>query len=176
MRVQITFAILTLIAIVIAAIVTARTHITSVLQRRVSPDAIAGWLFVVMAALLVVGVVSHTMLRHVVQVTPLVVAILLRRWRPGTSAAAPLFAFWLLTMVVIWLFLLGVARFVQGRFTPTEIVLTIVIGAGSLLGLIAVWRRGPDDRPVARLVTIAAFGAFQLAAMIASFQPYIARR
>jgi hypothetical protein len=177
MSMQVKFGILTLLAIVIATIAVSVGPVgRSSLRRRFGVDAVTGYLFVVMAALLVVGVVSHTMLRHVVQVIPLITALLLRQSRAGTSAAAPLFGFWLLTMGAIWLFLLGVARIVSGRFTTTEIALTIVIGAGSLFGLIAASRRGPEDGLTARLITIAGFGVLQLAAMIASFQPFIARR
>ena len=73
------------------------------------------WLGVVLASLALVGVVSHTVLRHVIQVTPLGVALLLlvARSKVGVPAAAPLFAFWLLLMIAIWLFLTGIARIAQ---------------------------------------------------------------
>src|SRR6185503_17523256 len=136
------------------------------------------WLAVVAASLLVVGVVSHTLVRHGVQTAPLVVALGLLAWRPawGVTAAAPLFGFWLLIMGAIWLFLLGVARLVSGTFTPVETTLTLIIGAACLLGLGATFRRGTTLAVVATVCTVAAFALLQFAAMWLSMQPYIARR
>jgi hypothetical protein len=143
-----------------------------------SGGAVAAWLAVVAAALLVVGMVSHTLLRHVVQIVPLIAALglLLRRPSVGVSAAVPLFAFWLLIMGAIWLFLLGVARIVSGTFTPAEVTLTIIIGLASVLGLAAAWRRGAAGPAAARLIMVLAFALFQFAAMWMSVQPFVARR
>jgi len=124
---------------------------------------------VVLESLALVGVVSQTILRHVIQVAPLLVALLLvARTRVGVAAAAPLLAFWLLLMIAIWLFLLGVARIVSGTFTLAEIVLTVVIAAASVAGLAAAARRGSALPPPTRIAVVAAFAAFQYAAMIAS--------
>jgi hypothetical protein len=91
---------------------------------------VAGCLLGVAVSLLLVGVVSGTLLRHVLQILPLVVVLvaLLRgaAWAPG--AALALFLFWLALMVIIWLFLLGVTRVISGTFTPAEVALTVVIG------------------------------------------------
>lgn len=73
-------------------------------------------------------------------------------------------------MVMIWLFLAGVAHIVTGRFTPAEIALTGVIGVASLSGCaLAVhnlrstsWRAGVP----AFLVAVAT----QIAAMWVSLQ------
>jgi hypothetical protein len=139
---------------------------------------VAIWLALVAGALLVVGVVSHTLLHHVVQIAPLLVALSIVLARPGlgVSAAAALFAFWFLVMGAIWLFLFGVARIFTGTFTPTEVVLTVIIGAASALGLGAAYRRGTTIPLAARLGTIAAFAALQFAAMWISVQPFVARR
>jgi hypothetical protein len=125
-----------------------------------------------------VGIVSHTLLRHVIQIAPLLLALALslRRSAWSVSAAALLFAFWFLIMGAIWLFLLGVARIVSGTFTPAEITLTVIIGAASLLGLGAAYRRGTTVPIVARLGTVTAFGVLQFAAMWLSAQPFVARR
>lgn len=73
----------------------------------------------VLVALLLVGLVSGTILRHVVQVGPLLAAVLAVTLRPGWSrfAAMPVFAFWLFIMALIWLYLLGLARVVTGQFS-----------------------------------------------------------
>ena len=57
-------------------------------------------------------------------------------------AALPCIVFWLAIMVFIWLFLLGWARIVFGRFSPTEIAMTVVIGVAAIVGMAASarWR------------------------------------
>ncbi len=60
------------------------------------------------ASLLVVGLVSGTLIRHVIQVAPLVTAMIIAwRWKPavGAWAAVSLLSFWMMVMVLIWLFL-----------------------------------------------------------------------
>jgi hypothetical protein len=130
-------------------------------------DLLVTWLAVVACALLFVGIVSHTLFRHIVQSAPLVVGmiVLTRRSAWGVSASAALFAFWFVVMGAIWLFLLGLARFLTGTFTPAEITLTVIIGAASLLGLGTVYRRGTDIALVPRLGAAAVFLALQVAAM-----------
>ena len=127
-----------------------------------------------------VGAVSHTLRIHLVQITPLVLVLVLLALRSewGVTAAAPLFAFWLITMGFIWLFLLGVSRFLTGRFSNVEIALTLVIGLASLVGLAGECRH---MRPRATIhpMQIAAmflFGGVQTVAMWLSYQPFIAMR
>src|SRR5262245_54902010 len=128
---------------------------------------------VVLASLVVVGVVSHTAVRHAVQVLPLVVALaLMMRPAIGMAAAAPLLAFWLLLMIAIWLLLLGLARIVNGTFTATEIALTMVIAAASLGGLAAAWRCPSHAPRSAKAALVVGFAAFQYAAMIVSTFPF----
>ena len=113
---------------------------------------------------------SHTVLRHVIQVTPLVVALLLlvARSKIGVPAAAPLFAFWLLLMIAVWLFLTGIARIVSGTFTAPEIALTIVIAVAAAAGLGAARRRGTALPMPAQVAVVASFAAFRDIATIAS--------
>ena len=61
------------------------------------------------AALLAVGVVSGTLTRHLIQVAPAALAlILVASGSPsGRAAALPVMTFWAALMVTIWLFLLG---------------------------------------------------------------------
>jgi hypothetical protein len=143
-----------------------------------SGGPVAAWLAVVAGALIAVGMVSQTLLRHLIQIAPLLVALtlLLRRSAWGVSAAAPLLTFWFLIMAAIWLFLLGVARIVTGTFTPAEVTLTVVIGVASLLGLGTAYRRGTTLPILTRLGTIAAFAILQFAALWLSVQPFVASR
>jgi hypothetical protein len=130
------------------------------------------------AALLAVGVESGTPVRHVVQVSAAGLALLLAGLRSpiGRSAALPVLTVWLGLVGAIWLHLLGVVSMVRGRFTTTEVVLTIAIGAACAVGLVG----GP--RPTAGLSTGrrfavgVVFAAAQLLALWASMQPAVAMR
>lgn len=173
--------IITALAAVLAVVVLTRKPISTPSPARAmsgSGGLVATWLAVVAGALIVVGVVSHTLLRHFIQIAPLVVALGLLAWRSawGVSAAAPLFAFWFLIMGAIWLFLFGVARIVSGTFTPAEVTLTVIIGVACLLGLSTAYRRGTTLALRARLGTIAVFAVLQFAAMWLSVQPFVASR
>ena len=126
------------------------------------------------AALLAVGVVSGTLTRHLIQVAPAALAlILVGSGSPyGRAAALPILTLWAVLMGTIWLFLLGLTSIVQGRFTPIEIALTVAIAVACLIGL------GAGARPTANLpgprraATAIASGLLQLAAFWASMQPW----
>jgi hypothetical protein len=125
----------------------------------------------VIVALLLVGIVSHTFIRHVIQIAPLVLALAVGAYRPRLRAAValPLFTFCLFVMGGIWLFLLGIAPVFTGRFPPVEIILTIVIGLASAVGLVAVYREGTALTVGPRLGLTLAFAILQPIAMIVSF-------
>ena len=91
----------------------------------------------IILSLLLVGVVSTTLLRHVIQITLVVAALVAvaRRAKWGKYAALPILIFWFIIMLFIWLYLLGIARIVSGRFTPVEIVSTVMVGLCCLGGL-----------------------------------------
>jgi hypothetical protein len=145
-----------------------------------SAKAVACSSLAILVALYVVGAVSVPpgSLRHQVQTLPLWFPIVvgfqnkeLAKW-----AALPCMIFWLTIMIFIWLFLLGWARIVSGHFFPSEIAMTLVIGAASLfgLGVSARWRTAV--RPVVAAAVFLLFGALQFLAFRLSLLPYIARR
>jgi len=130
------------------------------------------------AALLVVGAVSHGVVRHIVQTSPLWIAIVLgvRRSPWSKWAALPCFAFWLVLMMAIWLYLLGWARLVTGHFSPTEIAMTMIVAIASLTGIVAgfVTRSGVLGlRAAAVVLTVA---VLQVTALRLSLLPAIAHR
>ena len=79
-------------------------------------------------------------------------------------------------MVFIWLFLLGWARIVSGHFFPTEIVMTVVVGAASSVGLLAClrWRTATGVATATGMCLL--FAALQVLAFRVSLYPYIASR
>jgi hypothetical protein len=132
----------------------------------------------IIGALYVVGLVSGTSLRHVVQTAPVWIGVVLgfrgsplARW-----IALPFFLFWLLVVVLIWLFLLNLAHVVSGTFTPPEVAMTVVMGAASLGGIVFALRR-QKSAPV--LVSMLAFllgAVLQFAAFQVSLLPGISTR
>ena len=129
-------------------------------------------------ALLLVGVVSGTFLRHVVQILPIVavVAMLTRRPTWGAYAALPIFTFWILIVVLIWLFLLGVSRIANGHYTPIEILLTILMAGFSVVGVVRSIPLGRSLAVSGRVLVVAVFTAVQVASMWVSFLQPIANR
>src|SRR5438270_4841254 len=104
-----------------------------------APKVIGYSALTMLLALYVVGIVSNGVVRHVVQTSPLWFAIVLglRRREIAKWTALPCFIIWLALMILIWLFLLGVANVISGHFTPIEVILTLVVGIASLVGLVA---------------------------------------
>jgi len=142
------------------------------------PKVMAWCGLAVIAALLVVGAVSHGVIRHIVQTAPLWIAIVMGfRGSAWTKwAALPCFVFWLLLMTAIWLFLLGWARIVSGTFSPTEIGMTLVVGAASIVGIIAAVRTkgaGPWWQATGLVVLLV---ALQVLSFRLSLLPAIAHR
>jgi hypothetical protein len=132
---------------------------------------------IVAAALIAVGLVSGTLPTHLVQISPLVLVLVLLGLAPrlGSVVAAAVLSFWLVTMVGIWLYLLGLSRFLTGTFSPTEIALTVVIGGASLVGLTASSRVG-DLSLIARVPAIVLGVGIQALALWISYQPIITGR
>jgi hypothetical protein len=140
--------------------------------------AVSVCLAAVALSLLLVGGVSGTLIRHSIQIAPIVAALIVSLRSPATGAQAgmPIFAFWLLIMALIWLFLLHIARAVSGHFSSAEIALTVAIGMASLWGSFAASRVSRDSSVAARSAIYALFLALQFAAMWLSVQPSFARR
>src|SRR6266566_7266578 len=105
-------------------------------------SAISLCLIGIILSLLVVAVVSGTPLRHAIQLMPVVIALVAVAGRAawGRYAALPLFIFWFVMMLFIWLYLLGIAQVLSGRFTLTEIICTVVIGVCCVCGVVASLR------------------------------------
>jgi len=135
-------------------------------------------LAIIIALVVGVGLASNLVLRHVVQTLPLWIAVVLgfRRSRATGWAALPLFLFWLTLMVIIWLYLLGIASLISGHFSPIEIAMTITVGAASIIG-IGLFARFKSRLSTARaVITFAAIAALQCACFVLSFSSSIVHR
>lgn len=144
-----------------------------------APMMVAICSLLIIAALVVgVGLASGLVLRHILQTLPLWPGIGFgaRRSRLAGWIALPCFVFWLALMVVIWLFLLGIAQLVNGHFTPVEVGMTIVVGVSSVVGFTAVVRSRWAIAPGAAIGLFFLGAALQLACFRLSFLPWIAHR
>jgi hypothetical protein len=134
----------------------------------------------VLIALYIVGAVSVPpgSLRHQVQTLPLWLPIVLGfQQRPLAKwAALPCLIFWLGIMILIWLYLLGIARIVSGQYFPTEVAMTIVVGVACVVGLWASARWKTTTPPAVGLSVVMLFGVLQVLAFRISLIPYVASR
>jgi hypothetical protein len=143
-----------------------------------SLKSVAGALLATVIALVVVGFVSGTPLRHLIQILPALIAFGFVALREPWAAfgALPIFCFWLMIMSLIWLYLLGIANVVTGTFTPVEIVLTIAIGASSVWGILAALRVPRSAGRLERVLATTVFGSLQIGAMWLSLLQSVATR
>ena len=139
---------------------------------------VVGCLIGLALALLLVGVVSGTVLRHVVQIVPIVLVLAVVRRRPewGAYAAIPIFLFWTLIVILIWLFLLGQSRIASGHYTPIEVISTFLMMACSLTGVVKCVQLGRRLPGAGRTLAFLLFAGMQVAAMWVSFLRPIANR
>jgi hypothetical protein len=129
-------------------------------------------------SLLLVGIVSGTLIRHVIQILPVVFALIAvkRKSTWGVYAALPIFIFWIFIMMLIWLFLLGIISIVTGHFTVVEIILTILIGLSGIWGIVTVIRCRPTAQLVRGVLVFVLFTALQIIALWISFKRPFANR
>lgn len=135
-------------------------------------------LAVILALVVGVGLSSGLVLRHLVQTLPLWAGVILgfRRSRATGWIGLPLFLFWLVLMVVIWLFLLGLVHVLSGHFAPVEIAMTIVVGIASVVAIAFFVRLKSSLSPLSAASLFILFAATQWVCFRASFLPAIAHR
>lgn len=144
-----------------------------------SQQRVVLWCLIGLAiALLFVGVVSGTFLRHIVQILPITIAagVLSRRSDWGAYAAVPLFLFWLFIVVMIWLFLLGLSRVANGHYTAIEVIATFFMAGFAGAGVVKSIPLGRPVPIIGRVFTVILFAIVQVAAMWVSFLKPIANR
>ncbi len=79
-------------------------------------------------------------------------------------------------MILIWLYLLGIARILTGHFAPIEIVMTIIVGLASLIGVVSCLRFKSRVRPWLAMVLFLLFAAAQWGCFLLSITPRFATR
>lgn len=139
---------------------------------------VVGCLVGLALALLLVGLVSGTVLRHVIQIVPIVVVLAIVRRRPDWAAyaAIPIFLFWTLVVILIWLFLLGFSRIANGHYTTIEITSTCLMMACSIVGVVKCVQLGSTLSAAGRTLAFVLFAGMQVAVMWVSFLRPIANR
>lgn len=136
-----------------------------------SKHAIAISASVATAALVVVGIASGEIARHVWQTLLFWPAIVLgfRDSRHARWTAAPVFLFWLLVMTLIWAYLLHWSRIASGTYSSIEIAMTFVVGLAALAGLAACFTT--PLRPRRLWLLSLPLALVQYLVMIVSFRP-----
>jgi hypothetical protein len=133
---------------------------------------------IILALVLGVGLASNLVLRHLVQTAPLWICVVLgfRHSRATYWVGLPLFLFWLILMALIWAYLLGITRALSGHFSLIEIVMTLVVGASSIIGMGSLIR-SKLSFPLARAsVLFVIMATLQLVCFRLSLLPSIAHR
>lgn len=135
--------------------------------------ALAFWASLLIAALYIVGIESHGIVRHVVQTAPVwpSIVLALRRSEWSKWTALPCFLFWFSLMALIWLFLLGWAHVVSGDFTAIEIAMTLVIGICSVIGVLVALRMKTHIRTLGASSVFCRMLILQLVALRISLLP-----
>jgi hypothetical protein len=148
-----------------------RTELMGITSRSLASCAL-----LLIGALYIVGIVSHGVVRHIVQTAPvwLTAVLALKRSAWSKWTALPCFLFWLFLMVLIWLFLLGWAHVVSGSFTPIEIAMTLVVGFSSIAGMVLAARMKTEIRAISASAAFLGILILQLLAFRISLLPSIA--
>jgi hypothetical protein len=132
--------------------------------------------FLLIAALYVVGIDSHGVLRHFVQTLPVWAAVVLgvkgSQW--SKWVALPCFAVWLLLMSLIWMFLLGWTRVISGTFPPLQFAMTLIVGACAAIGIVLAVRMKTGLRALPASAGFVGMLILQIIALRISFLPGIA--
>ena len=111
-------------------------------------------------ALVLIGVVSGTPVRYLIQVAPIALAMPLLARSPGSLgayAAVALFSYWMLAMVLIWLFLLDLSDLARDQYAPIEVGLTMFVAFFCSVGILLGVRAGRLLGRTHRIATVATF-------------------
>lgn len=133
---------------------------------------------IILALVLGVGLASNLVLRHLVQTAPLWICVVLgfRHSRAAYWVGLPLFLFWLILMALIWTYLLGISHVVSGHFSLIEIVMTLVVGASSIVGMGSFIRSRHSFSLAGATILFVIIAGFQLVCFRLSLLPAIAHR
>jgi len=135
-------------------------------------------LAIILALVAGVGGVTGLVWRHVIQTLPFWYVIVLGFRRSAATGwmALPCFIFWFAIMILIWLYLLGLARVLTGHFTLIEIAMTIIVGLSSLIGILSFVRFKSRVRLWAAMALFVLFAAAQWGCFLLSITPRFANR
>ena len=121
----------------------------------------------ILLALYIVGVLNDRVLRQMVQTLPLWAPIVqgFRGSEFAKWSALPCLIIWLAAMIVIWLHGIAWVYVALGRFSPVDIVMTVIVGAASASGCFAALRWRTAVSPFRAGATALLLGALQFTAI-----------
>jgi len=129
-------------------------------------------------AVLLVGALRHGVPRNALQTLPLWVPIVLglRGSEFAKWSALPCLIIWLAAMVIVWLLLFSWGYILSWHFSPTEIGMTIIVGAASAVGIGVALHWRTSVRPFSAGAVVLLLGALQFWALWVSLSPGLAHR
>jgi hypothetical protein len=129
-------------------------------------------------ALYVVGAVNHEVQRNIVQTLPLWIPVVLGfRGSEFTKwSALPCLTIWLGSMMLIWLFLLRFVHFMSGRFSTTEIAMSLIVGTVSAVGFVLALQWRTAVPPILAGSVALLLGALQFLTLWITLPPSVAHR
>lgn len=127
------------------------------------------------AALIVVGIDSGGIVRHILQTLPVWAAVILglRNSTLTKWAALPVFLFWLVLMTLIWLYVLGLSTIANGTYNAVELSMTFIVALAAITGIAAAIFAPGGARPGAAAMLFIAIAAVQIGLMAVSLKPPI---
>ena len=133
---------------------------------------LAACLVGIVVCLILLGLLSDTVARHVLQAAPVVIAAgaMARRSAATTLFAVGVCSFWLVVLGLIWLFLAGLSGAAPGSYSPGEVFLTIGIAVFAVAGILRGARMGNRTSSVATAAMITAGFMIQAVFMAVSLR------
>lgn len=131
-------------------------------------------LWVLTGALLMVAFISDTLVRHLVQIIPVISVMVLARYRPrlGAAGAIPIFVFWLGISVLMALSLLRGPSVSAGGYFLMQALCTLALAIAGWMGVRRSWSTASSLSLPARGALILTFAVVQQLAVLTSSQSF----
>ena len=123
-------------------------------------------------SLVLAGLITGTLVRHLVQVLPILLALRLLSRSPGylgAYATVSISGFWFVLVLLLWLYIAGVDGVPTGQYPRIVLVLSLIVGLFAWVGFTRGRRLGRPLEGRQRVATLAVFGVLQIVAVTLSF-------
>jgi hypothetical protein len=145
-------------------------------------------LLLLIIGLLLMGWACKMFVPYAILAVPAFIAFVFawRRNPIGIYGALPIFLFWLVTLILMWMHMLHhdaslvrslpmIGHYVVHNFSIPAIVLSCIMGLFVVWGFFGSFLEGNGGNPASRLIGFVVFSAAQIAALWISLQPFAGR-